>query len=647
MKTLLRGLILAFVVVQISIAQKSPIKFGVIPPEDLKMTVYPKDTSAAAVILTDYGHAEMQSYASSLKLEFVRHVRIKILNKEGFHWADAAIELYHQGSAEERVARFKASTFNVENGKLVETEVSKESMFKEKFNRNINLQKFTFPNVKEGSILEYSYTVSSEFLTNFPNWKFQYPIPVRHSEYWAVIPEFCTFQKYMQGYLTGQYDLKSTNGSDFISKAHHWTMKDVPAFKVEPFMTNEDDYVSKINFAISHLNFPGQATIEIMGSWEKLRSILLEDEDFGKAITGNGFLKKEVEARIAGVTDPKAKANAIYDYVKNNFEWNGTTDFLADNLKKIVEARKGTSGDINILLASMLEKANIPIDMVLVSTRDHGFVRQEYPMSRQFNYVIVRAKLGDNFVLLDATEKYLPMDILPERCLNGEGLLISRINKGWVNLETKGKAKTVVDTEFAVDQSGGLKGKILFNRLGYDANDSRKEYFKQGEETFFKNFGSTKIWEINSSVYQNAKEIDKPAVQLHEVQIPSHASVAGNQIYLSPFLTEELTENPFRSAERVYPINYGKPIERTYIGKFSIPEGYELDELPQSKILMLPGNAAKFLYSASITGNMVSVVRTLSINKSLFLQEEYPNLREFYNQVVAKESEQIVLKKKL
>lgn len=647
MKAFFRGLALALVVVQISVAQKSPIKFGVIPPEDLKMTIYPGDSSAGAVILTDFGHAEMQFYTNAVKLEFTRHVRIKILNKEGFRWADAEIPLYKQGSAEERVSRFKGATFNVENGKLVETEVSKESMFKEHFNRNHNLQKFTFPNVKEGSILEYSYVLSSEFILNFPNWKFQHSIPVRHSEYWAVIPEFCTFQKYMQGYLIGDYEVKSTNGSDFVSKAHHWTMKNVPAFKAEPYMTNEEDYVSKINFAISHLNFPGRPTIDIMGSWEKLCTILLEDEDFGKAVTGNGFLKKEVESLTAGLTDPKAKANAIYNYVKNNIEWTGTTDFSAESLRKILEAKKGTSGDINILLASMLEKAGIPVDMVLLSTRSHGFVRQEFPMSKQFNYVIVRAKLGDTFVLIDATEKYLPMDILPERCLNGEGLLVSKQNKGWINLETKGKSKTVVDTDFVVDPSGSLKGKILFTRLGYDANDSRKEYFKEGEENFFKNFKSTKIWEINSSLYQNAKEIDKPAVQVHEVEIPSHASVSGSQIYLNPFLSEELIENPFRSEKREYPVNYGKPIEKTYIGKFTIPEGYELDELPQNKILMMPGNAAKFLYSASVTGNVVSIVRTLSINKSLFLQTEYPNLREFYNQVVAKESEQIVLKKKI
>ncbi len=82
--------------------------------------------------------------------------------------------------------------------------------------------------------------------------------------------------------------------------------------------------------------------------------------------------------------------------------------------------------------------------MVLLSTRDHGFVRRKYPMRRQFNYSVCRAKLGDKYIFLDATERLLPMGVLPDRCLNGEGLVISATAHGWVKLESKAKARTVV-----------------------------------------------------------------------------------------------------------------------------------------------------------------------------------------------------------
>src|SRR3990170_3680574 len=194
MNRFISGVFLCLLVTS-GLAQKSPIKFGEIPLEDLKMRIYDKDSSASAVILSDYGEAYVTVATNYASLMFERHVRIKILKKNGLKWADAAIPLYHAGSTEERVSRLKASTYNLENGKLVESAMAKDGIFKEKFNRNINLQKFTLPNVKEGSVIEYSYTVSSEFLTNFPNWQFQYDVPVRSSEYWALFPEVFTFEK--------------------------------------------------------------------------------------------------------------------------------------------------------------------------------------------------------------------------------------------------------------------------------------------------------------------------------------------------------------------------------------------------------------------------------------------------------------------
>ena len=65
-----------------------------------------------------------------------------------------------------------------------------------------------------------------------------------------------------------------------------------------------------------------------------------------------------------------------------------------------------------------------------------------------------------------------------------------------------------------------------------------------------------------------------------------------------------------------------------------------------SKVIMLPEGAGKFVYNVQVVGNVISITSMLSINRSLFSQDEYPHLREFFNQVVAKQAEQIVLKKK-
>jgi hypothetical protein len=626
-------------------AQKPPIKFGDVSMEDLKMTRYDNDSSAAAVILADYGEARIDINLE--KLIFERHTRIKILKKDGAEWANVSIPLYHNGSSKEKVSGLKAITYNLENGKVTETKMSNAGVFEEKFNKQIDHQKFTLPNVKEGSVIEYTYKVYSDFFIHYPNWQFQEEIPTIWSEYRAAIPEFFIYQKYMQGYvILATVEEKDLTHPGYREKVHRWIAKDVPAFKEEPYMTSIDDYISKMNFALSHINLPGR-TQEIMGSWEKMNAVYLKSENFGELIDGSGFLKKTVEEVTSGVNEPKEKLEKIYNYVKTNVEWNEVKDVTSDNatLRKIFETKKGTSADINLLLTSMLRKAGLEVDPVLVSTRDHGFVRVTYPMESQFNYVICAVRMDDKTMLLDATEKLLPMNILPERCLNGQGLVISKKYFGWINLESLVKSKTVINTDIALDAEGKLKGKIQIIRDGYDAHRMRKNYVSKGQEEYIKEMVSSKSWELVKSDFQSVEKLQEQVKEIHEVVVNEHTMVAGDVIYLNPLLTYRTEQNPFRLESREYPVDFGSMVEKVYLCRLTLPEGYDVEELPESKVMMLPGNAARFLYNVSKIGNTISVTSNLSINKSIFVQQEYPNLREFYNQMVAKQAENIVLKK--
>jgi Transglutaminase-like superfamily/Domain of Unknown Function with PDB structure (DUF3857) len=625
-------------------AQKSPIKYGDIPMEDMKMTIYAKDSSAVGVVLADYGVAYVAEAGGVFQMNFDRHTRIKILKKEGLDLANSYVSLYLDG--EEKVSSLKASSYNLDGGKIVETKLSKDGMFKEKFNKYYDRQKFTVPNVKEGSIIEYSYRKTSASLTNFPNWQFQRGIPTRISEYWAMIPDAFVFQKYMQGYVpVSNYEEKVMTYFGEPVKGYHYVSLNVPAFKEEPFMTTEDDFVSKMNFAISYYN--GRLyQQEIMGTWEKLRSDLLESDAFGGIITGSGFLKDKVEQVVAGKTDPLEKIAAISSYIKQNVEYDNDDDFLAYPPKKVLEQKKGSSGDINILFAAMLNKAGLETDMILLSTRDHGFIRQQYPMRRQFNYVICAVRLADKTLFVDATNKYLPYDVLPSKCLNGQGFTVSKKNFGWIDITNKAKEKTVVNADMALDASGELKGKVEYTRDGYDAQRMRESYMKDGEAKYVENFSKGRQWQIAKSEFQDVKEFGKQPKEIHEVSISEHSSTAGEVIYVSPFVTSQLSENPFKSDTRTYPVDYGNLTEKIYIVKIALPEGYAVDELPKSKIMALPGNAGRYLYNASQVGNSINITSSFMINKSLFTYEEYPDLKEFYNQVVAKQAEQIVLKKK-
>lgn len=658
-----------------SYAQKAPIKFGNIPMEDMTMNVYAKDSAAEAVILADYAESTLSyNQTKGFQLIFERIRRVKILTKEGLKWADFSIPLYHDSDQEEKVSSLKVTTFNLEAGKIVETKAKNESFLKEKYDANLNITKVTWPNVSVGSVLELSYKVTSDFVFNFQDWEFQSTIPTRWSEYRASIPEYYNYEKFMQGYVTLQVAESSTEPQsliitskdreggersgggavrstfsqdkiEYLEKKFRWASADIPAFKKEPFMTTTKDYVSKINFELSFTDFPNSGIKQYMGSWEDIAKSYWERA--GSEITGNNGLKKTVEEITSGIVAPDAKALAIYNYVKQTVLWDGTHRKYAESSpRKTLDEKKGSSAEANLLLASLLEKAELQVHLVLLSTRDHGFVRESFPVSTQFNYMVCAVQIGEKTLLLDATDKFLPMGMLPEKCLNGKGFLVSKEGYKWVDLVSASRTRRVYSADLVLTETGELKGSLKIDKSGYHSVTARKAFVSKGEKEYVKSFLSTKPWEISKSEFPTASEVNQPFKEAHEITINEHLTDAGGTLYFSPFVVGKENENPFKQETRVYPIDFGHSFDEVYIAKLTIPEGYVVDELPKSKAMALPQNASKFLFNVTASGNLISVSSTLSINRSLFSQEEYPNLREFFSQVVAKQAEQIVLKKK-
>jgi hypothetical protein len=670
MNKFLAGLFLAISIC--ATAQKPPIKYGDVKIEDLQMKVYEKDSSASAVILADFGESTITyNQHAGFKLNFERITRIKILNKNGLDWANFEIPLYHDGADSEKATNIKGMTYNLDGGKITETKLGSDGIFKEKSDANLDIVKATFPNVRAGSIVEISYTIISDFLYNFQDWTFQSRIPTVWSEYRANIPEFFSYDKFMQGYIRLEIveqknaakaislsyfershevsNLSSTphtENIDYQEIRHRWATKDIPAFKDEPYMTTYRDFVSKLNFELSFIKMPNQPVKPMMGSWEEINNKF--EPLYSEEIKGNNFLKKTVEEITASATTPEQKVNAIVNYVKLNVNWDGvSTKYANTSLKKVLEERKGNSAEINLLLASMLEKAEIPVSAVLLSTRDHGMIRQATPASTQFNYVICSIKIGEKTMLLDATEKLLPTNLIPENCLNGLGFMIGIPSFTWITLESKFKTRSVTAADLTLSNEAELSGKVKLDNNGYAALTKRKNYFSQGEKEYLKDFVGSHAWEHQSVEVQNAENTSNNFVEVHQLAINENVTAAGDVVYIEPFLINGIKTNPFKSQTREYPVDFGRPEEQTYSFKLSIPDNYQFDEVPQSKIFALPENSAKYVYSVAVNGNIISITSILSINRSLFTQIEYEGLREFYNQVVAKQSQQIVLKKKL
>ena len=475
-------ILLALFVSFSTVAQKPPIKFGNVSDEDLAMTVYSFDSSAAAVVLADYGESEITyNQTNGFELQFERIRRIKILNKEGYDWANFIIPLFKRNNKDEKLSGLKAVTINLEGNTAVTTKLDKDAIFSESINENWDHVKLTMPNVKEGSVIDISYHITSPYWANFQDWEFQSTIPVRWSEYKASFPEYFEYQRFMQGYVQLKVsdqgtsrkvitlrNKERTGGSGFstgMTKTNYtthniehteynyrWVATDVPAFHEEPFMTTYRDYISKINFELAFIKMPDSPIENYLGSWDNVTKELLEANEFGGVVKRSNFLNKTVEELVVGKEKPIEKAIAIFHYVKGNVEWNGNYRLYTDgNFKRILDDNKGSAADINLMLVSMLQKAGLNANPVAISTRNHGFIRQHFPASTQFNYVICALQIEDGILLLDATERSLPMTMIPERCLNGSGLMIVEGQAKWINLSSPVKTRTIVEASLGFE----------------------------------------------------------------------------------------------------------------------------------------------------------------------------------------------------
>jgi hypothetical protein len=671
----MKSLILSLLMVSyLGFSQKAPIKFGDVSLEEVKLKAYEPDSTAAAVVLVDYGSSTMEynRLDNWFRLIFERTTRIKILKKDGYRYANFRIPVYQSVTSKnkEKLIGLKVVTYNLEDGKIVQSKIKPDGIFEEKYNQNYFVIKFTAPNVKEGSVVEVTYQIVSDFLHYFRDWEFQTTIPVVWSEYRASIPEFFNYEKFIQGYVpvhiieskeSPKSFLVTTRDSEGGSTAqtrfetdkiaykelnYRWVVKDVPAFRNEPFMTTHLDYISKINFELAYYKLPNQAIEPVMGTWADLSKSFLESENFGRAVKGSAFLKKITDQVISDATTQQEKVAAIYKFVVTNMEWDSSYLLLLNDhkLKDAFDKKRGGSSHINLMLVSMLQKAGLDANPVILSTRDHGFVRESVAVSSQFNYVIAQVLLDGKSILLDATDRLLPMGVLPEYCLNGRGFVIANDNHGWVELGAP-VSRASASAELELTEEGTFRGKLRINSDGYVGRHLRNVYLEKGEAGYIKGFEPGKLLTITKSAFKNIKELQEPFEEIHDFTWDGNSRSPG-AIFLSPILCLNEAQNPFKLEKREYPVDFGSPFDKIFTLKLSIPDNFEIDEVPESKVIFLPNNGGRFLYNVQTTGNTINITSLLKISRSLFTSDDYPALREFYNIVVAKQAEQIVLKEK-
>ena len=613
-----------------------------IRPAVLQMDHHPADSNATAVILSDVGKMFVDRGGD---LRFERHKRIKLLSEAAYDEYGTVDIYFTSEDREERVKDVEGHTFILDdNGEVQRIELDSDDVFEEEVTESTSKVTFTLPNLEPGAVIEYKYEMRSENPLQVPTWSFQDGAPTVYSEYEARIPDMLDFVQLKRG--DEAFDV---NESKRVRKnmEHRWVATNIPALREEPYMTTVEDYRLAIRFQVRSFQNPrtGKVT-NFMESWPELAEDLMENDSFGRQLGRHGDVNDRTERLVSGLSTDAERLEAIYDFVSSNVDWDERNRFIpSDDLDDVLERRRGSSADINMLLCSMLQIADMEAYPVLISTRGHGAVVPLYPFVSQFNSVIVAAKMGENYVLLDATDPDLPAGQLPVRDLNKQGWLVKEETPAWVTIPPTGSSSRSTLVRAQIQDNGSVASTITVTDKSYRALRSRKAFREADDAHAYVKSDLLSVESVVESAETSGTTRDEKQMRTStDVTLPAYAQVAGDFMYINPMILGRFEEAVFEKETRSFPVDVPYPLLDQYTFSLQVPEGYEVKELPEQRIIK-GGDGVVFQRLLQVSGNMVSMRITMMVKKTTFAPSEYPEIRTFFDEIVSAHAEPIVLQK--
>ena len=668
-------LVALFLIAQVSITAQD-YKFGNVSKEELEEKVHPLDATADAAYLYRFRRTYYSYNVSSGWFDVVTevHNRIKIYTKEGFEKATQSIVYYRPDKGnDEKITGIKGLTFNLEEGKASKQKLSKKSIFDEKKNKFRSIKKITLPAIKVGSVIDLKYKIISPYYTYVDDLQFQFDVPVKNLEYSVEIPEYYKFRIATKGYYfiaptkrtknrSFTYAQKYRNdkgvagGTSTVNKTSKISYKvedskymatNIPALKDnEPFVFNIQNHRGGMKYELSSIDFIGSATKYFSTTWGDVGKQIYKSSRFGKELERSNYYRDDLKEVLATTKTSSEKIAKIFQFVKNRVKWNGFNGIYVDKgVKKAYKERVGNVADINLMLTSMLLTAGLDAAPVLVSTRANGIPL--FPTLDGFNYIVSIVKLSNgSTLLLDATELYSLPNILPTRALNWNGRKVSKDgSSSWVQLTPSQLAMENDNVSIKISNDLTVSGLLRSKYENLNALNYRRKNNALEEGVIRSSMEERFNIEIENFKIVNKNKIGKPISVLAKFISEDLIEEINDKLYLNPLLFYTQKTNPFKLEDRKFPVDFSSPWKDKYSVSIQIPEGYKVENIPESFAIGLPENLGVFKYQITQKLRKINTTCVLQFNSAIIAPQYYAVLKDFYTQLVAKQSEKIVLVK--
>lgn len=649
-KLTLLSLLAALVCVPLH-AQSPDYRFGKVSADELRMTSYDKDSDADAVYLNEESSLYYQ-IGNDILITRDYRARIKILKPEGTDQADVSLSYIDNYNIRETVSGIDATAYNLVDGKIVKTPLKKQYVFTEQIDENRKLIKFSIPEVREGTVIEYKYRISSKNITYIPSFRFQHDIPVMRSHMEAAIPEFFRFNISMKGYVqinVNENTSTSTLGSGPNSLSYNirnitTDATDIPALKREEYVWSLNDFRSTLDFELSQIAFPQSPVKNYTTTWEDVNEALRKSTFDTHCRIGNPY-KEEVAAIKAAEGTPEEKIRQVLRLVQSKMKWNEEYRLFSKGPRAAANKGTGSSADINFVLMAALKDAGFEAVPVLLSPRHMGRLSYTHPTIDGINAFIVRVALGGgNYAYLDGTRPNSSLNLLPTALLVDRARIYGvNDGTGWCDLTNLVKNTSVINMILKLNEDNTLTGTFIQQdanqaalavSTAYTNAKSKEEYIESLEKEHGIQIEDFDIEGVGTNM----------VVQKYQATV--QPSATDEFVYINATIVPFMSTNKLNAQSRTLPIEFPLSIAYSIRCTLELPEGYAVEELPKNINISAYEDGASCRYIRNSSGQYVQFNFQFGLKRILYLPAEFEDLNTFYGMVADLSNSQLVIRKK-
>lgn len=620
--------------------------------DNLNRQRYDLDSTAKAIILYEQEKVEV---TLTHKYEVVINYTevIKVLSQAGTSYANVVAKADY-------IKNVNAVTYNLDGDEVVKMPIKKDAIFKVKTKTGDKEEvRFTLPDVKPGSIIEYSYTVVTPLYPLLPTWTIQNDLPKLSSRYELRASNTLTFEQNIRCYkpfaqYNNEVDAENANADAYVVRNETltdqysivWVKKNISAIHTEPF-SNIENYRERLD-----LQLAGTVSEQsIFTSWKDLNAYLCEHKHFGALLRKNNhYLDGIVDSLTKNENNEIAKATRIFKYMRENFSCSKYAGFFgSQEINETFKNKRGTAADVNLLLVAMLKQVGLEADPVILSIQGELKIQRDYPMLNRFNYTVCNLKIEGSSYFLDASDKFNSFGLLPQYCYNGYARLVNKKGGAEIDISVDSiKERDVIlanlehisDTDIVLnmtEQMDDFKSWELRKEWHQDTSNKNKYLYKQIQSI------SDKA-QLSNILVDNFDNPDTPLVVKYALRMPIEKT---EMIYFPSQLIKFYNDNPFKESQRVLPIELPFKVCLQYMFSFPVPVDLSLEDIPKSSAFICEDKAMNFtnVVNYDTAARILFVRASYTANQTLFPTSEYDNIKSFFEKMILESNKMITLKR--